>query len=251
MGYTRRNAFVPVPTITSFEEFNEGLWGWSAEDAERDHYERDIPIKEIWSEDERALLPLPEYPFSVFRYAALTVSKTGFATIDTNRYGLSPALAGQTVQAKVFYDHVEFYHDHEPVGNYRRSYKTGEDVYNWTQYVSALCRKPGAVERTRFFRQMPERWQTYLAATQGRERKSALQLLQEMVEDGNSELCDDALELAYTNGRTDPDSLRQCYYMIARKEYRPDPLKLTSAPVLNYDPNLSVYDGLMGGVANA
>ena len=46
------------------------------------------------------------------------------------------------------------------------------------------------------------------------------------------------------------DSLRQCYYMVAKKEYRPDPLQLTSGPMLNYNPNLSIYDGLMGGDAH-
>ena len=39
VGYSRRNAFVPVPTITSFEKFNEEyLWGWCEKDAQRDHY---------------------------------------------------------------------------------------------------------------------------------------------------------------------------------------------------------------------
>lgn len=97
---------------------------------------------------------------------------------------------------------------------------------------------------------MPQRWQDYLASTKGKERKSALQLLSEIVADGNSEFCDDALEMAAANGRADVDSLRQCYYMIAKKEYRPDPLKLSGAPLLNYNPNLSAYDGLMGGEAH-
>lgn len=35
--------------------------------------------------------------------------------------------------------------------------------------------------------------------------------------------------------------------MIAKKEYRPEPLGLPGSPSLNYNPNLSVYDGLMGG----
>lgn len=105
-------------------------------------------------------------------------------------------------------------------------------------------------KRTRFFHQMPQRWQDYLASTKGKERKSALQLLSEIVADGNSEFCDDALEMAAANGRADVDSLRQCYYMIAKKEYRPDPLKLSGAPLLNYNPNLSAYDGLMGGEAH-
>lgn len=247
VGYSRRNAFVPVPTITSFEAFNEQLWVWCEKDAEREHYKRKMSIQELWAEEEPALLKLPEYPFSVFRYASVTVNKTGFAVIDTNKYGLSPTLAGEVVQAKVFFDHIEFFHDHRPVGSFTRSYKTNDEIYDWTQYVSTLCKKPGAIEHTRFFRQMPERWQEYLASTAGKERKNALQLLNEIVTDGNSALCDDALELAAENGRTDADSLRQCYYMIAKKEYRPDPLRLGAAPVLNYDPNLSVYDGLMGG----
>ena len=100
---------------------------------------------------------------------------------------------------------------------------------------------------TRFFRQMPERWQAYLSSTEGRERKSALQLLSEIVTDGNAVLCDDALELAAENGRTDVSSLRQCYYMIAKKEYRPAPLHFDSTPILNYQPDLSAYDGLIGG----
>ena len=97
---------------------------------------------------------------------------------------------------------------------------------------------------------MPERWQAYLAETAGKERKSALQLLNEIVSDGNAALCDDALALAQENGRTDPDSLRQCYYMISKREYRPIPLKL-NAPGLNYHPNLSAYDGLTGGELRA
>ncbi len=175
------------------------------------------------------------------------MNKTGFAVIDTNKYGLSPTLAGEVVQAKIFFDHIEFFHDHRAVGSFQRSYKQGDEVYDWTQYVSTLCKKPRAMESTKAFRRMPQQWQTYLSSTQGKERKSALQLLSEIVSDGNASLCEDALELAAMNGRTDTDSLRQCYYMVAKKEYRPDPLRLTSSPMLNYNPNLSVYDGLMGG----
>jgi hypothetical protein len=105
---------------------------------------------------------------------ALTVSKSGFVTIETNKYGLSPMLSGETVQAKIFYDHVEFFHDHHPVGHYRRSYKTNDEIYDWTQYVSVLCKKPGAIEHTRFFHQMPQQWQTFLEQSQGKERKNAL-----------------------------------------------------------------------------
>jgi len=247
VGYSRRNAFVPVPTITSFDEFNENLWEWCEKDGDRPHYIHETRIKDLWQEDKTELLELPAYPFPVFRYSALAVNKNGFATVDTNRYSLSPALAGETVQAKIFFDHIEFYHDHQLIAQFRRSYGYKQEVYDWTQYVSVLCRKPGAIEHTRFFQYMPEQWRSYLASSQGKERRSALQLLEEMVKDGNAELCDDALQLAMENGRTDADSIRQCYYLIAKKEYRPDPLVLHNPPVLDYHPNLSAYDSLMGG----
>lgn len=85
---------------------------------------------------------------------------------------LSPALAGWTVQAKIFFDHVEFYHDHQLVAQCRRSYGRNEEL---------------------------------LAQSKGWERKGALQLLSEIVNDGNAELCEEALAMAAENGRTDPD----------------------------------------------
>ena len=251
VGYTRRNAFVPVPTVTSFEEFNEKLWEWCEQDAKRLHYKYKVPIEELWEADRESLLRLPEHPYPVFRYEAVSVNKCGFAVIDTNQYGLAPALAGRTVQAKIFFDHVEFYHDHRLVVQYRRSYSRNEEFCDWTQYVGALLRKPGAVEHTRFFKQFPSSWQALLERSRGKERKNALQLLHEIVQDGNAELSEEALSLAAENGRTDPDSVRQCYYMIARKEFRPAPLKLrVSAPQLHYDPNLTAYDSLTGGASH-
>ena len=250
VGYSRRNAFVPVPTITSFDEFNESLWAWCEKDAQREHYAHKVPIEELWQEDSKKLLILPEHPYSVFRYEALVADKTGFVVVDTNKYGLSPTLAGKKVQAKIYFDRIEFFYDHQPVGSFKRCYGHKQEIFDWTLYVSTLCKKPRAVEHTRFFKQFPDLWKDYLIQTTGKERKSALQLLEEIVSDGNAGLCDDTMLLAKENGRTDADSLRQCYYMIAKREYRPTPLILTSAPVMNYNPNLSAYDGLMGGEAH-
>ena len=250
VGYSRRNAFVPVPTITFFDEFNESMWKWCEEDAKREHYSLKKPIEELWQDDKKKLLILPEHPYSVFRYESLVADKTGFAVVDTNKYGLSPTLAGKTVQAKIYFNRIEFFCDHQPVGSFRRCYGHKQEIFDWTLYVSTLCKKPRALENTRFFSKLPDMWREHLAKTSGQERKSALQLLEEIVSDGNIALYNDTIQLALENGRTDTDSLRQCYYMISRREYRPVPLKLDAAPVMVYDPNLSVYDSLTGGEAH-
>ena len=248
VGYSRRNFFVPVPVITSFEEYNETLWERCEKDAERKHYKHKVPIRELWEKEKEKLLVLPPHPYQVFRYTTLAVNKYGFVTIETNKYALPPELSGKVVQAKLWYDHVEFFYDHRAAGEYRRSYGSNEELMDWTQYTSVLAKKPGAVEHTRFFRQMPEQWQKLLSQSQGKERRSALQLLSEIVKDGNAGLCEEALTMAGENGRTDADSIRQCYYMISKREFHPQPLELQAdAPELNYNPNLSAYDGLMGG----
>ena len=46
VGYSRRNASVPLHIITSFEKFNEEyLWEWCEKDAQRGHYTHKVPIQ--------------------------------------------------------------------------------------------------------------------------------------------------------------------------------------------------------------
>ena len=247
VGYSRRNFLVPVPTITDFEAFNEELFRLCDEDGDRKHYRHDALIRELWEEERKHLLTLPEHEYQVFRYESVHISKCGYVTIGTNKYGISPELSGQIAQVKIYYDKVEIYYEHTLLKIYNRKYGSNEEITDWTQYLPTLCKKPGAVEHTRFFNQLPKLWQVYLNNTQGKERKTALMLLSEIVSDGNVALCDDALTLAGECGRSDTDSIRQCYYMISKIENHPAPLNIFSAPTLSYNPNLSAYDSLMGG----
>ena len=98
---------------------------------------------------------------------------------------------------------------------------------------------------------MPKQWQDYLSEIKGQERRSALQLLNDIVHDENAEHCVDILTLAKQSGRSDVETVRQCYYSLLKEEKTPEPLVLLAqVPTINYNPNLSVYDGLAGGVTN-
>ena len=250
VGYTRRNMLVPVPTITDFDAFNEELLRLCDEDHGREHYERGVLIRELWEEEKKHLLTLPEHEYEVFSLDYLKADKYGFIRVDTTKYGLSPELADKVVQVKIYFDKIEVYYDHCLLKTFRRSYeKNGEDS-DWKDYLPSLVKKPGATEHTRFFNQMPKLWQNYLRSISGRERKSALMLLMEIVQDGNEALCDDALELAGEHGTLNSDNIRACYLFISKPERSPQPLKLSGEPpLLNYRPDLSVYDRLTGGVA--
>jgi len=250
VGYTRRNMLVPVPVIEDFDTFNAELLRLCDEDHEREHYERSELISELWAEEKKHLKTLPEHEYEVFSYKSLAVNKTGFVTVDKRKYGLLPELADKVVQAKIYFDKIEVFYDHSLLKTFRRSYEKNSADMDWKDYLPSLVKKPGATEHTRFFGQMPKLWQEYLKNVKGSEKKSALMLLSEIVSDGNEALCDEALELAGEYGKLSSDNIRQCYLFISKPENHPQPLKLsTEPPLLNYSPDLSVYDMLTGGVA--
>ena len=95
VGYTRRNLLVPVPVIIDFDAFNAELLHRCDSDHDREHYERGALISELWEEEKRQLLALPEYEYEVFRYESLFVGKTGFIKVDTAKYGLPPEFYGK------------------------------------------------------------------------------------------------------------------------------------------------------------
>jgi transposase len=248
VGYTRRNMLVPVPTITDFETYNAELLRLCDEDHNRVHYRKGESISELWAAEQKHLLTLPENEYEVFRYDSVSVNKYGFVTVDTVKYGLSPELCGKKVQVKIYFDRIKVYYERCLLKIFQRSYEKNDEVSDWKEYLPLLLKKPGAVPHTRFFNQMPKLWQEYLKSASNRERKSALTVLMDIVRDGNESLCDEALELAYDNGRNDADSIRQCYYFISKLENHPKPMLLsTYPPMLNYRPDLAVYDALTGG----
>jgi hypothetical protein len=177
-----------------------------AECHDRTHYRHGKTISELWEEEKKLLSVLPVYEYDVFRYESLTISKTGYINVDPAKYGLSPEMNGQIVQAKIYFDKIEVYSDNCLIKTFRRSYTKNEEVHDWRTYLSVLSKKPGAVPHTRFFNQMPILWQEHLKSVTNRERKSALTVLKEIVADGNDALCDEALELALDSGRADADS---------------------------------------------
>ena len=250
VGYDRRNLLVPVPVITDMAAYNRELLERCAADQNRAHYRKQETIAALWEEEKGKLLTLPRYEYEVFKYEAHRVSKTGFVSIDTNRYGLPPEYMGKTVQTKISSDRIELYYDHQLVTTYARCYGKAQEFSDWKQYLRTLVNKPGGAEHTRFFNQMPKLWQEYLKGTHGQQRKSALMLLEQIVREGNEALCDESLEMAQSFGTPNNDNIRQCYLFLSCREADIEPLQLASnPPIMNYRPDLNAYDELLGGGA--
>ncbi|MDL2249010.1 IS21 family transposase, partial [Tyzzerella sp. OttesenSCG-928-J15] len=127
VGYTRRNFFVPVPTITDFESYNKELLQICEQDMEREHYLHGVTIKELWHEEQRELLSLPENEYRVFRYETVRINNYGFVTIDNNKYGVTPELAGEQAEVKIYFNRIEIYFEHTLLKTYERCYGQNQE----------------------------------------------------------------------------------------------------------------------------
>lgn len=81
VGFVRRNAFVPVPTVGDLAEYNESLMGVADSWASRRHYRRDATWGELFGADRAALVALPARPFSATTWLTMGTDKWGEVTL--------------------------------------------------------------------------------------------------------------------------------------------------------------------------
>lgn len=91
VGFVRRNAFVPVPTVGDLAEYNESLMAVADSWAPRRHYRRDATWGELFEADRAALVALPARPFSATRWLTLGTDKWGEVTLDGGHRYLASA----------------------------------------------------------------------------------------------------------------------------------------------------------------
>lgn len=250
IGYHRRNWFVPIPDIEDLEEFNKGLWQKALNDLNRVHYKKKELLFTLWNQDKEQLLYLPDNEFEVFKLKEVSVDKWGYVKFDDNAYAINPEFHGKPISLKIYFDRIEIYYDHRIITSYSRCYEKNKEILDWKQYISLLCKKPGALEDVKFYNQIPKVWRDHLKGLEKKERKTSLLLLQEIVKQDSIDVGEEALKLAGLYGKTDVESIRQCYYGLTHETWNPKPCNLSvSTPLINNKPELAVYDGLMRGVA--
>lgn len=249
IGYHRRNWFVPIPEIDNLEEFNKTLWQKAIKDLNRTHYKKKELMFNLFEDDKEKLLYLPANEYEVFKIKEASVDKWGYVKFDDNAYAVNPEFQGKQVTLKIYYDTVEIYYDHKRLTSYVRCYEKYKELLDWKQYISLLCKKPGALEDVKFYNQIPKVWREHLRRVGKQERKSVLTLLREIVEDNNIDAGAEALKLAGLYGKTDAESIRQCYYGLTHETFNPKPCNFSvNTPIIDYKPELSTYDRLMRGV---
>jgi len=143
-GFFRRNHWVPVPIAANLEELNRQRRLFCQADQSRLIAGRNMTVGAGMLVERDQLLPLATEPFDLAEISFPTVDGSGCVRVRTNSYSVAMK-TGQTVQARIYSNTVELWHDNRCVGRHERSYGKQQQVLDLEHYLDVLEHKPGAM----------------------------------------------------------------------------------------------------------
>ena len=249
VGYMRRNYFVPVPRVRSFEELNRMLLERLQEDDKRLVPGKEITIGEAWEQEKKELLPLPRIPYRCCVSRLVKANRLSLVNFDNNHYSVPVeyGTAKLTLQAYVW--RVEVACGDRVIASHERCYGKGQDILNIDHYLPLLIQRPGAFPYAKPVRQwkMPGIYREFLEALSKRANGTGVREFLQVLVLGRSygrENLELAMSQALSENRADVERVRQ---LVDRSNYAS---VIPSAQVFYPDqvkvilPDLSHFDEL-------
>ena len=214
VGYMRRNYFVPVPSVKSFEELNWMLLERLSEDDHRPVPGKEISIGEAWEQEKGKLLPLPRISYRCCISRPLKANHLSLVNFDSNRYSIPVeyGIAKLTLQAYVW--RVEIACGDRVIATHERCYGKGQDILNIDHYLPLLIQRPGAFPYAKPVRQwkMPEVYREFLEALTKRVNGSGVREFLQVLALGRTygkENLEQAMKQSLSENRADAERVRQ------------------------------------------
>ncbi len=215
VGYLRRNELVPVPHFISLEEKNTALLRACDEDMDREHYDKDAFISELFQEDKKAFLPLPEKLFDTAMYASARTNKYGKFTLNGGKheYSASPAICEDLVQLRITSSQVTVMDSnmHEIIRHKRLYGGTEQKSMEWLPYLKYIARKPRSLRNSGIYDMLPATMRQYMDNCKNADCGQILKILADLTDRTGFESAVQTVNEAILYEANDPDSLQSLY----------------------------------------
>ena len=163
VGYVRYNFFSSSPIMNSFEDLTETLRVQLLEDRKRLHYEKEVMIEDLWNQESKFLLELPEKEYPVFKEIETKVNKYNEAQLDKVMVHIPRAANYPSIYFILTWDRFKavspdgeiLHEDYRPYMNYKRAIP-------WVSVIKDWIRKPRVVAYSRYQKYLPGRVKDYL-----------------------------------------------------------------------------------------
>jgi transposase len=253
--FARLNYFVPVPEVADFDELNAFLETRCRENLTRTLRGKRASKSELLKDDQGAFLPLPEAPFDASRKVSTTANRLSLVRFDCNDYSVPVRCAHHSVVVKGYTEKVRIFHKDLLMAEHERIWEKEEISFDPIHYLKLLERKPGALDHAKplhdwdlpeCFRHLRKRLEEEARAEGTREYIRILRLLEKHPMGKVSTAIDKALRLR----RCNRDVVAN--YLYPDEPFSPPTFRLEGREhlqgVIVESPDLSAYQGLMGGM---
>ena len=147
VGYARRNFFVPVPRVASWDALNADLARQCRARRGQRLRRHTETIGERFARDRAALLPLPPVPYEACDTRPTRVTSLSLVRYRRNDYSVPTAYGHRDVVVKGYVDVVVIVCGSEEIARHRRSYGREELIFDPLHYLALLERKTGALDQ--------------------------------------------------------------------------------------------------------
>ena len=147
VGYARRNFFVPVPRVASWDALNADLARQCRARRGQRLRRHTETIGERFARDRAALLPLPPVPYEACDSRPTRVTSLSLVRYRRNDYSVPTAYGHRDVVVKGYVDVVVIVCGSEEIARHRRSYGREELIFDPLHYLALLERKTGALDQ--------------------------------------------------------------------------------------------------------
>ncbi len=250
VGYHRRNLLVPIPEFNSLQEYNKTLLCQCDQDHQRSHYAKNRSISDLFTEDKKSLLILPEKEFMTYKYE--NVQTNGYGKFTLNKglytYSSSPKFANEMIAVKVTaYEVIPLDEQFKEIVIHHRLYgDTEQERMDWLPYLTQLSRKPRALKYSGIFEMFPENVKELFNNKDIQNHSELLKVLADITCKSSFETGIKVLENAIKYNKYDTESLNAIFNRINLPIAELPELKLpgNTPKLAATDIDLSVYDKL-------
>ena len=214
VGYMRRNYFVPLPEVDSFEALNRMLLARLQEDDERPATGKETTIGAAWEAEKTRLLPLPRFPYRCCVSRPVQSNRLSLVIFDNHGYSVPVEYGFNKLTLYAYAWRIEIACGDRVIAAHRRRYGKEPDAMEVEHYLPLLARRPGAFPYAKPVRQweMPEVYRAfYETLCRNRNGDGVREFIQVLLmgRQVGREILERAMSQALAENRADSERIRQ------------------------------------------
>lgn len=163
VGYVRYNFFSETPRMQDFHSLNHELANKLREKRQEKHYEKMQIIEDLWQEEKRVCLALPDEDYPVFKEITVQASKLNEIKLDNTLIHIHNSWRHGTLYAYLTWDKYRIVtQDGEIIQEDFRPYFHRKRVIDWQSILKDWKQRLSKIPYSRYWKYLPGRIQAYL-----------------------------------------------------------------------------------------